>query len=479
MTQFALDRVLHSARLEDQVMVAIDLETSGLDAERDRIIEIGAVKFRGREQIATFTSLVNPNLKLDETIVNLTNIRQAELDVAPQFGDVAPGFVSFLGEYPIVGHRVAFDLAFLRSHGLRPTGTVYDTYELASVVLPRGPEYGLAALAGRFKAIHDNPHRALSDALATQVVFSELCEFLKELDSGVLARLVKLGPSQGWGVAALASWVLEGRSIDERRSTVGPSGVDERALAQRARPQKASRNLDWVSPAGLESVKSIFEPGGHLARFMPGYEQRPQQVAMAEAVAHAIDQGDHLIVEAGTGVGKSLAYLVPAALYALAGKGAVVISTNTINLQQQLLDKDIPAVRAVLAALGIDGDKLRAAQLKGRSNYLCYRRWAHAQTQEQADTESARVLGKCLVWLQSTTTGDRGELGLDRRDHAVFARISSQGAAGCPAPEGPCFLRRARTEAQAADLIIVNHSLLLSDLAMGGGLIPPHSALVI
>jgi DNA polymerase-3 subunit epsilon/ATP-dependent DNA helicase DinG len=479
LTQFALDRVLSSPRLADQVMVAIDLETSGLDADRDRIIEIGAVRFRGRERIATFSSLVNPSLKLDEAIIGLTGIQQSDVDAAPPFSEVAQGLESFLGECPIVGHRVSFDLGFLRSHGLRPSLPAYDTYELASVVLPTGPEYGLGALADRFKAAHENPHRALSDALATQAVFAELCEALLGLDSGVLAALVRLGRAQGWGVSRLAGKVLEDRSVQERRSNVGPLGVDERSLAQRTRPLKASRSLDWVSPAGLESVRSIFEPGGHLSRDMAGYEQRPQQVAMADAVATAVETGDHLIVEAGTGVGKSLAYLVPAALHALAGKGAVVISTNTINLQQQLLDKDIPAVRSVLAALGIDGDKLRAAQLKGRSNYLCYRKWAHAQAVEGTDNETARVLGKCLVWLQTTATGDRGELGLDRRDHAVFTRLSAQGAAGCPAPEGPCFLRRARTEAQAADLIIVNHSLLLADLAMGGGIIPPHSALVI
>jgi len=460
-------------------MVAIDLETSGLDSERDKIIEVGAVRFRGRERIASYSTLVNPNLKLDSTIVALTNISQSDVDAAPQFSTVAPDIERFIGDFPLVGHRVSFDLGFLKSHGVRLRARVYDTFDLASVVVPRGPEYGLAALSSRFKADHDSPHRALSDALATQVVFASLLEELAELDSGVLAQLVRLGRDQGWGVSDLASRVLQDRTSDERRSLIGPLGVDERALASRIRPQKWARGLDWVAPAGIGPVQSMFERDGPLARLMPGYELRPQQVAMAEAAAGAIERGEHLIVEAGTGVGKSLAYLVPAALHALAGKGAVVISTNTINLQQQLIDKDIPAVRAVLSTLGIEPDKLRVAQLKGRSNYLCFRRWAHSQMQGSNDVDTARFLGKCMVWLQTSSTGDRGELGMDRRDHALFSRYSSQGAAGCPAPEGPCFLRRARTEAQAADIIIVNHALLLSDLAMGGGIIPEHSALVI
>lgn len=479
MTQFALDSSIGRPGLKDEVMVAIDLETSGLDSEKDRIIEVGAVRFRGRERIATYSTLVNPNLRLDPTIVALTNIAQSDVDAAPQFSTVAPDIETFIGEYPLVGHRVSFDLGFLKSHGIRLRARAYDTFDLASVVVPRGPEYGLAALSARFKADHDNPHRALSDALATQVVFAALLEGLNTLDSGVLAQLVRLGREQGWGVSDLASRVLEGRTSNERRSMIGPLGVDERALSARIRPQKWSRGLDWVAPTGIGPVKSLFERGGPLAQLMPGYELRPQQVAMAEAAATAIESGEHLIVEAGTGVGKSLAYLIPAALHALAGKGSVVVSTNTINLQQQLIDKDIPAVRSALATLGIEPDKLRVAQLKGRSNYLCFRRWAHAQVQGAFDVDSARFLGKCLVWLQTSSTGDRGELGMDRRDHAIFSRYSSQGAAGCPAAEGPCFLRRARTEAQAADIIIVNHALLLSDLAMGGGIIPEHSALVI
>ncbi|MBI4219563.1 MAG: DNA polymerase III subunit epsilon, partial [Chloroflexi bacterium] len=429
-------------------------------------------------RLATFSSLVNPNLKLIEPIVALTGITQAQLDGAPQFQAVAAEVASFIGDCPIVGHRVSFDLAFLRSHGVRLSGPAYDTFELAAVVVPEGPEYGLAALAERHKVAHETPHRALSDALATQAVFVHLLERLKLLDSGVLGALVRLGGSQGWSVSGLARRILEKRTSIERRSLVGPLGIDERDLATRTRPQKNSRAISWVAPSAA-SVEQIFGPGGHLSQLMPGYEQRPQQIEMADVVKQAIDAGEHLIVEAGTGVGKSLAYLVPAALHALAGKGAVVISTNTINLQQQLIDKDIPAVRSVLAALGVQPDTLRVAQLKGRSNYLCLRRWAFAQGNPPPDLDAVRLLGKCLVWLQTTNSGDRAELGLDRRDGAGFTRVSAQGAASCPGVEGPCFLRRARTEAQSADLIIVNHALLLSDLAMGGGLIPPHAALVV
>ncbi|MBM3957115.1 MAG: hypothetical protein FJ313_03595, partial [Gemmatimonadetes bacterium] len=181
---------------------------------------------------------------------------------------------------------------------------------------------------------------------------------------------------------------------------------------------------------------------------------------------------------AGTGVGKSFAYLVPAALHALGGGGTVIVSTNTINLQEQLSQKDIPVVARLLEVLGLPAGALRVAQLKGRANYLCYRRWAHAMATPPEDEREARVLGKCLVWLQDTATGDRHEVAL-LRDGAMFARLSAQGASKCPPQEGPCFLRKARADAFGADIVVVNHALVLSDLAMDGGLLPAHDALII
>ena len=149
---------------------------------------------------------------------------------------------------------------------------------------------------------------------------------------------------------------------------------------------------------------------------------------MALAVDEAIIGKHKVLIEAGTGVGKSLAYLVPSTLRALAGGEPVVISTNTINLQEQLVKEDIPALKRVLTTLGIPKDSLKVAQLKGRANYLCMRRWSNAHLNSEPDAETARVMGKCLVWLQSTKTGDRSELALPRGQSGVFSRISAQGA---------------------------------------------------
>ena len=185
------------------------------------------------------------------------------------------------------------------------------------------------------------------------------------------------------------------------------------------------------------------------------------------------------MVEAGTGTGKSLAYLIPAALWAIQNNTRVVISTNTINLQDQLINKDIPDLRE---ALGVD---LRATVLKGRANYLCPRRLENLRKRGPESPEEVRVLGKILVWLQNTVSGDRAELNLNGPvEREVWTRISAEDE-GCTTENclkrtgGICPYNRARQAAQSAHLLVVNHALLLSDVATGNRVLPEYDILIV
>ena len=160
-------------------------------------------------------------------------------------------------------------------------------------------------------------------------------------------------------------------------------------------------------PLNTDEVAAILEHGGPFSQHFASYEYRPQQVEMLRAVTNAFSEGYHLMVEAGTGTGKSYAYLVPAALWAIQNQQRVVISTNTINLQEQLVKKDIPDLRE---ALGID---LHVAVLKGRSNYLCPRRLELLRQRGPENPDEMRVLAKILVWLQGSQSGDRSEINLN------------------------------------------------------------------
>ncbi|MBL8051695.1 MAG: hypothetical protein JNM46_10780, partial [Anaerolineales bacterium] len=166
---------------------------------------------------------------------------------------------------------------------------------------------------------------------------------------------------------------------------------------------------------------AVLEYGGPFSQYFESYEHRGEQVEMLKAVANALSTGGHLMVEAGTGVGKSFAYLVPAALFAFQNNTRVVVSTNTINLQDQLIKKDIPDLQAALNL------NVRAAVLKGRSNYLCPRRLQYLRSHGPANATEMRVLAKIIVWQLDNPSGDRNDLNLQGPlEREVWSRLSAE-----------------------------------------------------
>jgi ATP-dependent DNA helicase DinG len=231
--------------------------------------------------------------------------------------------------------------------------------------------------------------------------------------------------------------------------------------------------------AQLDSA-SILGPGGAVARRLPSYEVRSQQLQMADAVARAIDRPGHLIVEAGTGVGKSFAYLVPSIIAAVEQKKKIVVSTHTIALQEQLLRKDIPFLRSVMP------HEFSAVLVKGRSNYISLRRLDVAgaratgtfQKQEEFDQ-----LAEIKLWGNRTTDGTRSDLDFKPLP-AVWDAVQSENG-NCLGKECPryneCFYFKARRRVWTANLMIVNHALFVTDLAMrasGFGLLPDYDVAI-
>jgi len=215
---------------------------------------------------------------------------------------------------------------------------------------------------------------------------------------------------------------------------------------------KDSLDSDFV-----ERVRAIFAPDGLLAKAR-NFEYRPQQQEMAAAVAHTLEEERHLVVEAGTGVGKSLAYLVPATLFALEKKKKAIISTHTINLQEQLLHKDIPIVKKILPV------EFEATLMKGRQNYLCPRRFQRAiqSANELFNTTEQADLARLADWARTTMDGTLSDLPLEP-DSKVWTQVCSE-AHICTAKtcgQNPrCFFQQARKRLLAADVVVINHTLL-------------------
>ncbi len=240
------------------------------------------------------------------------------------------------------------------------------------------------------------------------------------------------------------------------------------------------------SPLNVDRLASHLMPGGTFARLMPGYESRPGQVEMLRAVVRAFNEGRHLVVEAGTGVGKSLAYLIPAAAWARLNDAPVIVSTNTRNLQSQLVEKDLPLVREAIRAEfgGGESGTLRVALLKGRSNYFCLRRLAILLEHSQFELErpELRHFAEAVAWAVQTPDGDLDSFaGAGHADPAFLAKLSSTGEE-CPGRAcrfyRRCFLQKARARAAAAHVVIANHALVFSESQAPGSALPPYAQIV-
>ncbi len=231
----------------------------------------------------------------------------------------------------------------------------------------------------------------------------------------------------------------------------------------------------------MDEIEDVLGESGSLSRRWPGYEHRPQQIEMARAVAESLRTPNHLVVEAGTGIGKSLAYLVPVIQYVAGEKKKAVVATHTIPLQEQLLDKDLPILQS---ALGLE---FSAVLMKGRSNYVCLRRLGQAARYQQKLFFAASHLSemdRLAHWSQQTTDGSRSDL-LPLPLPAIWDKVQSEHG-NCMAYRCPhykiCFYQQARRRAQNAQLLIVNHALFLTDLALrrvGAGVIPSYDVVVV
>ena len=462
-------------------IVALDIETTGLDPKREAILEIGAVRFNGRRVEQEWSTLVNPGRRVPSFITQLTGISNQMVANAPPMSDVRAELQDFVGDAVIIGHNVRFDLSFLQRQRLFSYNETIDTYEMASVLMPNASRYGLGSLASQLVVPLPATHRALDDALVTHGVYMRLHDKALDLPLEVLADLVRLGEQVEWGGYLGFRYALQERSKETikarqpSQSFAGPwfgEEYDQRG-SQTLAPNTEFQSLD------PEEVSSILEYGGAFSRHFPDYEFRPQQVEMVQVVTEALSKERHLLVEASTGIGKSFAYLIPAALFSIANNTRVVISTNTINLQDQLINKDVPDLRQ---ALGLD---FQAAVLKGRGNYLCPRRLDNFHRRGPDSAEEMRVLGKIMVWMQETQSGDRADINLNGvQERDVWRRISADDEA-CTQETclnrsgGACPLYRARLAAQSAHILIINHALLLADVATGNRVLPEYDYLII
>ncbi len=456
--------------------VAIDIETTGLNSYEDDIIELATVVFQDDKILDEWSSLIYPEQELPPEITRLTGITPAMLSNAPDIRQVRSKVRQMLGDHIVVGHNVSFDMGFLERAHIGVRQHRIDTITLASILLPKAGRYGLQALAQSLqlpRSADAQSHRALADARTTAALFFTLSQKAFALDFAVLDEIVEAGRLLQWPETVFFEEILRKRvrhALDERtqrrRHLFRPPEMEGRTLHPR----------DPASPIDVDLVVSMLQPNGNFGRAFPNYEFRPQQVQMAAAVARAFNKGQHLIVEAGTGTGKSIGYLLPAAFWAQANERPVVVSTNTINLQDQLVHKDLPELGRLLPF------EVRSAILKGKRNYLCTRLFHEMRVSRPSTADEMTLFARILVWLPASERGDVSEISLrSPREQLLWNRLSADND-GCDiaaCAQENCPLHVARRQAETSHILIVNHSLVLADVATGNRVLPAYKDLII
>ncbi|WP_189014359.1 ATP-dependent DNA helicase DinG [Paenibacillus marchantiophytorum] len=461
----------------------LDFETTG-SQPADEIIQVGLVIIDQFQITDRYTSLVNPGISIPSSITTLTGITEDMVADAPTLDQVMSDMFPLLFDCVLVAHHAAFDVSFLQK-GLMKTGyppfsgRVLDTIDMLRMLFPSISSLQLSMVAALFGLDHERPHQADSDAEVTAAIWVMCLERLIGLPLLTIQRLQHIfenGNSDlGWFLDEICLYKESITSVDMdtnryfRQFTLNVSDWGEE---EDIRTPADEAGLGTSFKAFHQGLKTALQAKFEI------FEDRESQEQMIHEVEKSLENDQHLMIEAGTGTGKSLGYLIPAIYYGIKYEKKVVVSTHTINLQEQLRERDIPLLKAIFPV------PFKAAVLKGRSHYLCLRKFETKLTTRDYENgkEDPITAAQMVVWLSETEHGDDEELHFGNKGaqfwHTVASDTDSCLNRMCPWYK-KCFYHRARNDANTADVIITNHSLLFTDMKAENRLLPSYKHLVI
>ncbi|MEK3684182.1 ATP-dependent DNA helicase DinG [Paenibacillus sp. FSL R10-2736] len=463
----------------------LDFETTGTQSVGE-IIQVGlAIIEEDRSISRVYGSYVKPGAPIPPFITGLTGITDSDVQDAPELDEMMMELVPLLDDVVLVGHNVAFDFHFLQNAldrcGYLPfQGRILDTIDFLKICFPSLTTYQLGSVSSHFGLTHERPHQADSDALATALV---LLKCLEELDSLPLLTIQRLNELFADEDSDLA-WYFDGLLREREMETFQPEGdltfYRQLALAvgdwaELPPPREEGSDNPLQNITFGEYMEEVTK---RLKDTLPQYESREAQELMIQEVMTALDQDKHLLIEAGTGTGKSLGYLLPAIYHSVRSNQKVMVSTHTINLQDQLRERDIPLLTSVVPF------PFKAAIFKGRGHYLCLRKFEHRINKRDftSPREEALTAAQMMVWLTQTETGDDEELNLSGRGGDFWETVASD-TDSCLGRSCPwfrkCYYHRAKHEAGISDVVVTNHSKLFADVKAGHQLLPAYEHLII
>ena len=443
-----------------QRFVVVDLETTGNSPKRgDRIIQASLVVIEHEQIVDQYTTFINPETGIPAFIEELTGIHEEQVKQAPLFAEAAKNIRPLLDQSIFVAHNTAFDLTFLQAELDKADfplfkGLTVDTVEMARFLYPTLDSYKLSDLAEELGVMHVRPHQADSDAFVTAEILLFMIKKLKSLPYVTLKSLHQLSFYLKSDISAVLEAVMKEK---EGSTEFLPEDLEvyRNIALKKKKIQKREDLLYEVIYPFSSNEKAEY------MKALPHFQIRESQFEMMDCVYETLAASEHALIEAGTGIGKSLAYLLPAAIYSKQHKVPIVISTYTTVLQEQLMKKDLAQLKAILPF------SIQTAVLKGRSHYLDLFQFENSLQDESNNYDEALTKMQILVWLTETTTGDRDELNLSSGGELYWARIK-QDDTFLKRSKNPWLSRdfylHARKKANEADFIVTNHAMLAKDL---------------
>ncbi|MEG1512639.1 MAG: helicase C-terminal domain-containing protein [Raoultibacter sp.] len=502
--------------LLDADVVVIDTETTGFSFNHDELTQVAAARMVRGVIVEWFVTFVNPGKPIPEEVAHLTDIHDADVADAPSPVEACAKLAAFVGKSDLVAHNATFDRTFVTKNagGAPLTDNLWiDSLDLARIALPRLKSHRLIDLVRTFDA-PVSTHRADADVEATCTIYRILLAAIAAMPPQLVSYIAGLAPVEQWasvkvfqelsncqtqaegGVQKTSEADESGQgdipSIGSSAALFPENSFDLRKLRQKSlrgnefKPKIDADELAADPFVGLNypsaaEIATDFDKEGLIGQLYDTYEVRVEQSLMAESVRHAFETSTNLIVEAGTGVGKSMAYLLPAALLAQRNNITVGIATKTNALLDQIVHKELPLLSAALQrAFGIP---LSYAPLKGFSHYPCLRMVNRLVAEEPSmklvagkEVSQAPALAGLLSFIEQSEYDDIDGLKIDYRTIPRYAITTTSHEClrrKCPFFGQLCFVHGARRKAEASNIVVTNHSLLFCDLAADGGLLPP------
>ena len=465
--------------LELDEYISFDLETTGLNPDKDQITEIAACRFVNGEFTEEYTTLINPGIPIPKNITALTGISNKMVEESPSINDVLPEFLEFVGSTPLVAQNINFDYSFITKNLSTERSPLldnplYDTLSLARGFIYFHNSFNLGSLCDYYGIKIENAHRAGADALCTGKLFAYLIQETLSKPLTLIQRIDNL-----FGNANVYNYNLFKNII---KTSVRFNKID--GLMPAPIEHELSDNSYEFTASGKSAIPEIseawFVDGGAISVNWGGFEKRTSQTELIKDAFETFTEGNILAAEAGTGLGKSLAYLSSGYLAAKQKQTALVVSTYTKNLQSQLFTEDIPKL-----SQAIDQD-LSAVIYKGRYNYICRTRFERllANHQHLIKPKEYENILPLLVWEWETKSGDINECNgfqLNRQKRLWSLLRSERGYCSskrCSKYDG-CFLGKVRVKVEDADIIIINHSLFANELMRDNSCLPEDFIYVI